>query len=61
MKLTTRQQSFCDKYRKRDAEGKVHCNECPYVLDEYGCLCIAAITKEDYLDYVEDYMEDDGR
>lgn len=33
------QKKICEKYSKRDAEGKVHCYECPLVLpiDELSC------------------------
>lgn len=29
MKLTKNEKAICKKYRKKDKEGLVHCNECP--------------------------------
>lgn len=33
--MTDRQKKICDRYSKRDADGFVHCNECPLVVDNY--------------------------
>lgn len=30
---------ICKKYSTRDAEGFVHCNECP-LASKYHCVCI---------------------
>ena len=37
--MTDRQKKICAKYGKRDADGFVHCNECPLVVDNYDYLC----------------------
>lgn len=36
-----REQAICDRYSKRDSENKVHCYECPLVVDAYDYLCKA--------------------
>lgn len=52
MKLTPKEQEICDKYGALDADGYVHCNECPLnICDSYiqGFECYATIdgrTKE---------------
>lgn len=33
MKLTPAEQAICDKYSARDADGYVHCLQCPLNLD----------------------------
>ena len=47
MKLTESDKRICKKYSARDAEGFVHCNECPlriaYNSNDYG-LCKATAT-----------------
>lgn len=46
MMLTEREQAICRKYSKRDAEGRVHCNECPLSLGNpaiYDFTCYANI------------------
>ena len=37
--MTDRQKKICAKYSARDADGYVHCNECPLVVDGYAHLC----------------------
>ena len=39
--LTEKQQKICDKYSTRDEQGKVHCKECPLVIDHYDHTCRA--------------------
>lgn len=41
--MTERQQKICDKYSKRDNEGRVHCKECPLRVskDYYDFRCRA--------------------
>lgn len=51
MKLTENEQKICDEYSKRDAEGFVHCQECPLNISEnrWDAICYANIdgrTKE---------------
>ena len=37
MLKTNREKRICEKYSARDAEGRVHCGECPlHVREEYG-------------------------
>ena len=31
--LTEKQKQVCEKHRRRDSEGKVHCHECPLAVD----------------------------
>ena len=44
MKLGKSEEEICKKYRKRDADGFVHCAECPLVIDRGYCECKASIT-----------------
>ena len=39
MLTTEREKRICEKYGKRDSDGKVHCNECP--LSKNGVHCKA--------------------
>lgn len=41
MLTNDREKSICDRYNARDAEGFVHCDECPIVKDIYLQLCKA--------------------
>lgn len=34
--MTDRQKKICAKYGKRDADGFVHCAECPLLIDKYA-------------------------
>ena len=39
---------ICKKYSKRDENNKVHCYECPLVLNLRFCICKANISKKDW-------------
>jgi len=39
--LTAKQQKRCDRYRRMDENGFVHCNECPLVVGYQICRAIA--------------------
>lgn len=39
--MTDKEKKICHKYSKRDENGKVHCFECPLVVDKYNMLCKA--------------------
>ena len=39
--MTERQKKICEKYSARDADGYVHCNECPLLIDKYEYMCKA--------------------
>lgn len=36
-----KEKKICAKYSARDAEGFVHCDECPLVVDKWNLLCKA--------------------
>ena len=36
--LTEKQKPICDRY-SAIVGGKVHCTECPLVINEYKCMC----------------------
>lgn len=42
--LTEKQVATCRKYSARDAEGRVHCMECPLVVDKDRLMCRANST-----------------
>jgi hypothetical protein len=39
--MTEREKRICSKYSTRDESGRVHCQECPLVVDREQCLCKA--------------------
>lgn len=39
--MTEEEKAICKKYSARDEEGKVHCNECPLVIDKMSYICKA--------------------
>lgn len=41
MLKTEREKRTCSKYSERDADGFVHCNDCPLIVDRYNILCKA--------------------
>ena len=45
MKLNDKEKEICEKYSARDADGYVHCSECPLVIPGgvYDCTCYATI------------------
>ena len=43
MKLTPREQAICDEYSKRGEDGKVHCVDCPLVVEYLDRICYANI------------------
>lgn len=51
MKLTKEDKIICDKYSERDAKGKVHCFECPLVIDEGYMICKRNISKAELKEY----------
>lgn len=41
MALTEKQKPICQKYSARDADGLVHCHECPLVISREAVMCRA--------------------
>lgn len=41
MLTSERQKRICAKYSARDADGHVHCEECPLVVDLWWKMCRA--------------------
>ena len=39
--MTEEEKKICKKYSARDEEGKVHCMECPLVIDKLSFTCKA--------------------
>lgn len=37
--MTDKETAICKRYSKRDENGKVHCFECPLVIDKKSCVC----------------------
>ena len=50
MELNEYEQRICKALNKRDADGHVHCFECPLVMDKETMICRANATKEDWED-----------
>lgn len=48
MRLTESEQKACDYYGQIFPDGKVHCSECPLVIDRRYCLCKANCTEEEW-------------
>lgn len=48
MELTKEEEKICRQYGEPDADGKVHCSECPLVIDRRYCLCKANCTEEEW-------------
>ena len=48
MRVTDEEKEICKKYSKRDENNKVHCYECPLVLNLDFCICKANISKKDW-------------
>lgn len=46
MKLNNEQEVVCKVFSRRDATGKVHCNDCPMVLHSRDGVCLKNVTKE---------------
>lgn len=42
--MTERERQICKKYSERDRSGKVHCKECPLVVDSESFMCKANST-----------------
>ena len=53
MKLTETEQKICDKYGQIGTDSKVHCSECPLVIDTRFCLCKANCTEEEWKEWKE--------
>lgn len=52
MKLTDAEAEICKKHSAYDGSRKVHCFECPLVIDESGMICYANVdgrTKEAHM------------
>lgn len=37
--MTDKEKAICKQYSKRDIYGKVHCVDCPLVIDKTACVC----------------------
>lgn len=37
--MTDKETSICERYSRRDKNGKVHCYKCPLVIDKNACVC----------------------
>ena len=37
--MTDKEKAICNQYSKRDINGKVHCSDCPLVIDKTACVC----------------------
>jgi hypothetical protein len=51
MRLTLEEQKICKEYGKRDENNRVHCFECPLVLDIRYCVCKANVTEGEYKEW----------
>lgn len=52
--MTEEEKAICKQYSARDEEGKVHCMECPLVIDKLSYTCKA--TEElHYAEYIFDF------
>lgn len=40
--MTEEEKNICKQYSARDEEGKVHCMECPLVIDKMSFICKAS-------------------
>jgi hypothetical protein len=54
MTLTEAEQKMCDQYGQVGADGKVHCAECPLVIDRRYCLCKANCTEKEWAERKEE-------
>lgn len=46
---------ICEKYSARDENNKVHCFECPLVIDDYKFICKRRVAQEP--DLQQEYPE----
>ena len=46
MKLTEEQKTICNVFNQM-RYGKVHCAECPMVLNSRHCVCLKTVSKEE--------------
>jgi hypothetical protein len=37
--MDNKEKAICKQYSKRDKNGKVHCSDCPLVIDKTACVC----------------------
>ena len=37
--MIDKEKAICKQYSKRDKNGKVHCVDCPLVIDKNACVC----------------------
>ena len=51
MELGEDEKRICEKYRARDANGRVQCDECPLATDIRWCVCKANITEEEWEEF----------
>lgn len=48
MNLTTEEWIICREHSKKGADGKVHCSDCPLVIDRWEATCKANCTEEEW-------------
>lgn len=60
MKLTSEEKKICKEYSKRDADGLVHCFECPLAIPDLRNVCKATCTKKEWEDILSDYCPNCG-
>ncbi len=54
MKLTEAEKGICERYSKRREDGRVRCNECPLVIDQYGCVCKKSADRKQWKEYLNE-------
>ena len=37
--MTDKEKALCKRFSRRDENGKVHCFECPLIIDKNACVC----------------------
>ena len=58
MKLTQKEQSICEEYRKYGKNGLVNCRNCPLVIDARFCVCYANIDEKEFDELNLERLED---
>lgn len=51
MNLTTEEWIVCREHSKKGKDGKIHCSDCPLVMDKWEATCKANCTKEEWEKY----------
>ena len=51
MRLTKEEKAICKQYSKRDENFKVHCNECPLVINRTWTVCKANCRAEEWREH----------